>query len=103
MAQVDLRIGGRQYKVACKDGGEDRLRRVAAHVDEKAAIALRSVGSASEERTLLMAALLVAEELEQLRTATAPAVDPRLLEGLAALAIRLETLGDRVEAERRAP
>lgn len=103
MAQVDLRIGGRQYKVACRDGGEERLRRVAAQVDAKAAIALRSVGSASEERTLLMAALLLAEELHEVRTTAAPALDPQLVEGLAAFATRLENIAGRLEAEGRAP
>ncbi|MBA3897918.1 MAG: cell division protein ZapA, partial [Sphingomonadaceae bacterium] len=36
MAEVNLSIGGRDYAIACRDGGEAHLRAIAAHVDRKA-------------------------------------------------------------------
>lgn len=101
MADVSLSIGGRQYSVACRDGGEDHLRQLGAQVDRKAADAARAVGNATEARTLLLAALLLADELADAREGKAPppqaGLDPRVADALARLAERVETLADSLE------
>ena len=95
MADVSLTIGGRQYSIACRDGGEDHLRQLGAHVDKKAAEASRAVGSATEARTLLLAALLLADELGEERSGKAP---PPPAELSSAVADALLNLAERVEA-----
>ncbi|HEY3777036.1 MAG TPA: cell division protein ZapA [Rhizomicrobium sp.] len=62
MAQVDVTINGRAYAIACNAGEEERLRRLAEHVDAKVREILKTAGQPGEPRLLLMAALLVADE-----------------------------------------
>lgn len=75
MAEVDIRIGGRKYELACRDGDEDRLRSLAAMVDAKATEAARGMGGLTEVRQLLFASLLLADELSEER-ARPPAAAP---------------------------
>ncbi len=35
VARVDISLGGRHYPIACDDGQEDRVRRIAAYIDKK--------------------------------------------------------------------
>ena len=57
MAEVELSIAGRPYKVACRAGEEDTLRAAGALVDVKSREALAGLGTLSESRQLLFAAL----------------------------------------------
>lgn len=104
MAQVDIRIGGRQYELACRDGEEEHLRSIARMLDRKAADVSQSMGGLNEARHLLLAALLLADELNDVRTAAADsrmapaAPDPALANAVERLAERMESLADRVEA-----
>jgi cell division protein ZapA len=98
MAEVDVHVGGRQYTIACRDGGEDHLRTIAAHVDRKAAEARAAVGDVNEARQLLFAALLLADEIAENSAGVVPAVpDPRLAASLAQLANRIEAVADVLE------
>jgi cell division protein ZapA len=63
MAQVDLKIAGRTYEIACRDGEEAHLRQLADIVDGKAVQAGRALGGVNEARQLLLASLLLADEL----------------------------------------
>lgn len=103
MAEVNLSIGGRSYAVACKAGGEDHLRAIAAYVDGKAAEARAAVGDSTETRQLLFAALLLADELSEARAGIAPPpVDPRVGQALVNLADRIERVADGLEGGSRA-
>lgn len=73
MAQIELKIGGNAYTVACRDGEEGHLTKIAEIVDKKANDARQSVGSVSEVRQLLFASLLLADELDEARKGGAPA------------------------------
>ena len=101
MADVTIEIGGRRYDVTCRDGEEDQLRTLARLVDEKAAQARAAVGGVTEVRALLLAALLLADELHDLRAArgaeAAPAPDPALASALEGLAARFESVADHLE------
>ena len=101
MAEVDLTIAGRPYRVACRAGEEDSLRAAAALVDAKSREALAGLGTMSEARQLLFASLLLADQLVDQRPAPAePAPpDPRVAHSVEALAARLETLADALESE----
>lgn len=107
MAQVDIQIGGRQYELACRDGEEEHLRSIARMLDRKAADVSQSMGGLNEVRHLLLAALLLADELNDVRNATtdnrlstaAPAPDPALENAVERLAERMESLAERLEGE----
>jgi cell division protein ZapA len=59
---VNVTVNQRAYTIACDEGEEEHLRELAAHVDGKVRGLLESVGQAGEQRLLLMAALLIAED-----------------------------------------
>lgn len=108
MAEVELTIAGRLYRVGCRAGEEDSLRIAAGLVDAKSREALAGLGTLSEARQLLFASLLLADQLIDRdgpgaaapppppATATA---DPALARRAEALADRLETLADALERE----
>jgi cell division protein ZapA len=102
MAEVDLSIAGRSYRVACRDGEEDSLRQAARLVDGKSREALAGLGTLSEARQLLFASLLLADQLldqkPEVAAVTAPAIpDPQLARRAESLADRLESLATALE------
>jgi cell division protein ZapA len=100
MAQVDLLIAGRSYQIACREGEEENLKAAARLVDAKSREALSGLGTLSESRQLLFAALLLADQLVEGRVEAAPApADPAVGQRVAAIADRLEALADSLEKE----
>jgi cell division protein ZapA len=101
VAEVDLTIAGRPYRVACRTGEEDNLRAAAALVDAKSREALAGLGTMSEARQLLFASLLLADQIvdNQPPQAAPAAPDPLVAKSAKALASRLETLADALESE----
>jgi cell division protein ZapA len=93
MAQIDVTIAGRSYPLACRDGEEAHLTALAAHLQAKADELASALGTMSEPRLLLMAGILVADELSELRKASG---HPDLSR-LEALAARAEALADALE------
>jgi len=63
MGQVSVRINGRAYPIACDDGQEGHLIRLAEFIDKRIGQLSAAVGQADEMRLLVMASLLVADEL----------------------------------------
>jgi cell division protein ZapA len=63
MPLVNVSVNGRAYTIACDDGEEDHLKALAAEVDSKIQELLGSVGQVGDQRLILMAALLLADEL----------------------------------------
>ena len=63
MGQVSVPVNGRSYAITCEDGQETRIRRLAQYVDAKVAEFVGSVGQVGEGRLLLLAALVIADEL----------------------------------------
>ena len=105
MAELDLNIAGRFYKVACRDGEEDNLRRAAELVDGKSRDALAGLGALSEGRQFLFAALLLADQLidraGEAPLPPAPALpaqpDPQAVRRMEAIADRIELLAATLE------
>lgn len=108
MAQVDIQINGKAYRIACEDGQEPRLRDLALMVDAHVKDLVGQVGQVGDTRLMVMASLLVADELMDLRDA-AHEVDegeeefsPSELDDLAlaveGLAERIERIAVRLEA-----
>ncbi len=63
MPSVGLTINGRTYSVSCGAGEEERLRRLASYIDQKATQISGDLGQIGEARVILMAGLLIADEL----------------------------------------
>jgi cell division protein ZapA len=97
MLLVSLTVNGRTYEIACDPGQEDQLRRLggelAAHVDRL----VGQVGQVGDAHLMLMAGLLVADELEGERNG-GPSDPARALAELDTLATALGDLASRVEA-----
>jgi cell division protein ZapA len=103
-SMVDLTIAGRTYQVACREGEEENLRSAGRLVDAKSREALAGLGTLSEARQFLFAALLLADQLVDERPDSAPpaepaGIDPALVARAEALAGRLESLADALERE----
>jgi cell division protein ZapA len=62
MPLVNVMVNERSYAIACDDGQEEHLQQLAAHVDSKARELLKAAGQPGEQRLLLMAALMIADE-----------------------------------------
>ena len=67
MAQVDVSVNGQSYRIACEDGQEDRLVDLAALVNEKVLDLVDQIGQVGSNRLLVMAALIIADELVDLK------------------------------------
>ena len=63
MAQVEVTVNGRNYVVACEDGEEDHLLELAAYINGYVGELAESLGQVGEARLILMAGLLMADEL----------------------------------------
>lgn len=107
MADVDVEVTGRRYKLSCRDGEEDHLRALVRMVDTKATELTGALGDMTEARTLLLSALLLADELNDLRGAAAVArsepasaeaePDPAYAVAIERIAERVERLADQLE------
>ena len=104
MAEVELTIAGRPYKVACRNGEEETLRAAGAMVDAKSREALAGLGTLSESRQLLFAALLLADQIIDGREFEVPrGPDEELVNRTNRLAARLESLADELEQGQMTP
>lgn len=97
MSNVTLEIGGRRYTIACDAGEESHIAMLGASINRRLAT-IPNLGSQSELRTLLFAALLLADELHEANKAPAtPSTDQTAAEPLEKLADRLESLASQLE------
>lgn len=69
MGQVSVTLNSRMYRLACEDGEEGRLVELATHVKERVDELTLQFGQVGDDRLLLMAALLIADELWDTRQA----------------------------------
>ena len=103
MSNVTLRIGGRTYRLGCPEGEEAHLEKLGKAIDAKLK-ETPGMSQQSEQHTLLYAALLMADALEEARNAIpapAPEPAPQSVPDIAAplenLAVRLEMLAGQLE------
>ena len=111
MAQVTVKINGYTYTVGCEDGQETHLEAMAGQVETRID-SIKALGSQSgEARLLVLASLLMADEIHDLRVeidsmrnaaARAPRkaaekADPELGRKLGRLAVRAEQIAADLE------
>jgi cell division protein ZapA len=119
LAKVQIEINGRRYAIGCDEGQEDHVMRLARYFDEHVKRLAGAVGQIGEQRLFLMGALIVADEMHDLKqrldkaeaeiarlsdvraTMNSPKVeatlDPRPAQALGGAAARLEALAQKLE------
>jgi cell division protein ZapA len=104
MAQVEIMVNGQSYRIACEDGQEQRLGDLARMVDAHVGDLVEQVGQVGHTRLLVMASLLVADELVDLREAAneisedgADIASMRAIEAISRVSGRLEAIAERLD------
>ncbi len=99
MAQVAVTINGRPYTVACENGKEEHVARLANYVNGKVGDLVKRVGQAGDAKLLALAGLVLADELSDaltelagLRGNSSPQTDQSALSG------RIEVAASKIEA-----
>jgi cell division protein ZapA len=67
MAHVSVSINGRQYRMACDDGQEHHLARLAHDLDQRISNLRTTFGEIGDMRLTIMAALMLIDELSEHR------------------------------------
>jgi len=110
MGQVVVKVNGRDFPLNCADGQEPRIRRLAQYVDAKIVEFAKNLGQIGEARLILLAALVIADELsdanealqqERNRTRAPGGAGGEAIEAAAAgirgIAERIESIAARIE------
>ncbi|MDQ2802965.1 MAG: cell division protein ZapA [Pseudomonadota bacterium] len=75
MAQVTVRINGYAYTLGCQDGEEQHLLAMAAEIERRIESIKAAAGQSGESRMLVMAGLLMADDLFEMSRALREAQD----------------------------
>lgn len=112
MGQVTVRVNGYNHTIGCRDGEEQHVLHLVSQIEDKVRMIRAMGGQFSESRMLLHVALLLADELGDLRaemgrlrggapaaatTAPASSPDPQLAERLARIAERIEGIAQTLD------
>jgi cell division protein ZapA len=108
MAQLTIDINGRPYTVGCEDGQEAHLMEIAKIFDAQVRTVSQEVGQLGETRLFLMGALLLADEMSDLKIRHAQTqaelarlqseragIEGRAVAALEAATAKIEALGSR--------
>jgi cell division protein ZapA len=111
MGELVVKVNGREFPLSCADGQESRIRRLAQYVDAKIAEFTKTVGQVGEARLILLAALVIADDLsdanealrqERSRASAAPGgaepAPPGAASGIRSMAERIESIAVRLES-----
>jgi len=106
MPQVAVTVNGRDYSIACDEGQESQVQKLARYVDGKVEGLVKSVGQIGEPRLLMMTSLLIADELSDLReeinsgqnNAGIDSAESALAARIDAVARHIETIAANLEA-----
>lgn len=99
MPHINVTVNGRSYPVTCNAGQEHRIAQLARYVDSKVRGFAKELGPIGEARLLLLAALVIADELAEAHeggSASAGGNGTASEEG--ALAAGVDNLAQRIEA-----
>jgi cell division protein ZapA len=112
VAKVQIEINDRRYAIGCDEGQEEHVLRLARYFDDHVKRLATSVGQIGDQRLFLMGALIVADEMNDLKmrldkaeaeiarlTDNRPVVVPAAANSraLGDAADRLEALAERLE------
>ena len=62
MADVDININSRTYRISCKDGEEDRIKSLSSQINNEVKSLVSKIGQLGEARMILLAALVLLDK-----------------------------------------
>jgi len=65
MAEVDIIVNRRTYRISCKDGEEDRILSLASLIDKQVHLLSEKIGQLGEARMILLASLVLLDKSEE--------------------------------------
>ena len=104
MGQVSVTFNNQEHHLACKDGGEERLKMLADYIDQRAATLVDRMGPVGDVRLVLMTAIMIADELHDLNdgelpsNAEAEAEVKRMDVAMGKAILRIEEMARAIEA-----
>jgi cell division protein ZapA len=102
MAQVTLRINGYAYVIGCKDGEEKHLEAMGEELNSRIDGVRTAAGPSGESRMLVMAALMMADDIFDMRArleAGPASADPKLGRKLNRMAKKAEEIAAGLEEQ----
>ncbi|MDA7947223.1 MAG: cell division protein ZapA [Hyphomicrobiaceae bacterium] len=103
MADVNVTLNGRTYRLECDDGEEDHLIELSEMVRDRHDRLQKKFGQVGDDRLLLMTALMVADELTEMEKkideveAAQASSDERVKSAEAQVAGDIAAVADRIE------
>jgi cell division protein ZapA len=105
MPQFEVAINGRSYVISCDEGQDQHLSRLAEYVDKRVKELVSSVGQVGEARLLVMASLLIADELSETfakvrdsNSFTSEQLEEEVANATDSIAARIEHIAAKLEA-----
>ena len=65
MAEVDITINGRSYRISCKDGEEERIRSLSSLINNQVQKLSEKIGQLGEARMILLASLVLLDKSDE--------------------------------------
>lgn len=101
MGTMNINVYGRDYAIACDDGQEAHLGKLAQMVNERVRQLLQQMGRGPEHTMLIYTALMLADELLDARCAAegkpSPSDEHRLQDMEAAMASTMQQIAARID------
>tara|TARA_B100000941_G_C28043949_1_gene321127 strand:- start:3 stop:278 length:276 start_codon:yes stop_codon:yes gene_type:complete len=66
MAEVDISINGRSYRISCKDGEEERVKSLATLINNQVQKLSEKIGQLGEARMILLASLVLLDKSDEI-------------------------------------
>ena len=65
MAEVDITINRRSYRISCKDGEEERIKSLASLINNQVQKLAEKIGQLGEARMILLASLVLLDKSDE--------------------------------------
>ncbi len=65
MAEVDITINGRSYRISCKDGEEERIKSLSTLINDQVQKLSEKIGQLGEARMILLASLVLLDKSDE--------------------------------------
>ena len=67
MAEVDITINERSYRISCKDGEEERIKSLSAIINNQVQKLSEKIGQLGEARMILLASLVLLDKSDEVK------------------------------------
>ena len=65
MAEVDITINGRSYRISCKDGEEERIKSLSSLINNQVQKLSEKIGQLGDARMILLASLVLLDKSDE--------------------------------------